>query len=166
VVALVSVSPAEQLLTGEFPPLPDQAQLGLQQSQNRLAHPSVPLVGGVHVPELLEVDEALVDDEVELLAPDELEWEVPLELVALDELAPVPPLEEVAALDVPVWPPTPEEAVPPVDVEPAGDSPALPPDPPFAVLPASHDAPWASPTTIRTPQAARPAGTNVRFLEP
>jgi hypothetical protein len=65
VFASVPVSPALQLLTGEFPPLPGQAQLGLQQSQNRVANPSVPLVAAVHgVPELpvLDVELALEVD--------------------------------------------------------------------------------------------------------
>jgi hypothetical protein len=56
-VSLVVLSALEQLLTGELPPLPDQAQLGLQQSQNRVAYPSLPVVGGWHVVPLLELDE-------------------------------------------------------------------------------------------------------------
>jgi hypothetical protein len=58
--------------------LPDQAQLGLQQSQNRVANPGVPVVGG-QVPELLEVDEALEDA---LLVLDEALLDV---LLVLDE---------------------------------------------------------------------------------
>lgn len=115
-------------MTGESPPLPVQAQLGLQQSQNRVANPSVPLVGGVHVPELLELDE--------------LELEAPLELLALDELAAVSPLELLLAPDVPVSPPTPEELVLPLAVLPALTPPPVPPlplDASFDVLPASHD---------------------------
>lgn len=190
VLSPVSVSPPEQLLTGELPPLPGQAQLGLQQSQNRVANPLVPLVGGTHAPELLELDEELLDelepwepdelellepwepDELELLelwAPDELELDAPLELL---ELVTAPPLEELAVLDGPVLLPPAAEVALPLDVFPAGDPPPLlplpplPPGPSFDVLPALlHDTACASPTTKSTAQAARAAGARVRFLE-
>ena len=59
--------------------MPDQAQLGLQQSQNRVANPGVPVVGGQVVPELVELDEEL---EVVLLVVDEALLDA---LLALDE---------------------------------------------------------------------------------
>jgi hypothetical protein len=49
VVALVVVLPELQLLAGLPETLPVQEQPGLQQSQNRVAKPVVPPVGGVQV---------------------------------------------------------------------------------------------------------------------
>jgi hypothetical protein len=81
----VLLSPLLQLFASR-PPLPGQAQLGLQQSQNRVANPWVPEVGG-QVPgeplEVLELEDAVVElDEAAV----ELEEAVVVEL--LDEEVP------------------------------------------------------------------------------
>jgi hypothetical protein len=94
------LSPLVQLFTGELPPLPLQAQLGLQQSQNRVPYPIVPEVGG-HVPgEPLEVEELEDDAVVELEEAAAVELD---EAAVVDELdAVVPPVQFEFTHDMPL----------------------------------------------------------------
>lgn len=93
-----------QLATGVFPlgtlprPVPFHPHEGLQQSQKRVVKPAVPVVGGVHGPRLVELDDVL-DDVLDVLvdsdelAPDREPLDVPVEPLEADVVAPLEPPE-------------------------------------------------------------------------
>jgi hypothetical protein len=154
--------------------LPDQAQLGLQQSQNRVAYPALPLVGGTHVAPVLELDEAAAE-ELDAAVVEELLGPV----VVVEELLGPVVAEELSAVDdnVVVDPPfvvVVLVVLPPAAVSPPAEVPVevpvewlvegpvpVPPLPPLLLLavcePASQPN-TASPANVTAPSDTRKTG--------